>query len=544
LPFIVFLDSISNLKNIVDLWEGKMRVCHVNEMRRLDRTAMERFGIKEELLMENAGESSYFAILKEIKDIKKRFAIFCGAGNNGGDGFVVARKLYSNGADVVVFLLGDPEKYRGAAKMNLDIIRKIDIPIKKIESIEDLEKELAYTHIIVDAIFGTGLTRQVEGIYKEVIRVINKSREAGKKVVSIDIPSGVSGDSGQVMGAAVKADMTITFGLPKVGNLLYPGYELCGKLYVTHISFPPELYNDPNILCEINEPLPIPEREKTGHKGSFGDVLFIAGAKSYFGAPYLSAYSFLKAGGGYSRLAAPGSIIPHIASLAPEIVFLPQVETEKGTISLKNKEELLEMSEKVDMVVVGPGISLNEETQRLVVELVESINKPVLIDGDGITAISKNIEVLKRRKEITVLTPHLGEMQRITGISISEINKDKINILQKTCEELKAIVVLKGAHSLIGLPDKRVFINMTGNPGMATAGSGDVLTGTICAMFGLGLSIENAVRMGVLVHGLAGDIAAENKGEDGITAKDILEHLPDAVRLIRRGDISPYCEII
>ncbi len=523
-----------------------MKVCRVEEMRRLDKTASEVFGIKEELLMENAGEASYFAILKELKKLKKRFVICCGGGNNGGDGFVVARKLFSNNADVRVFILGDPEKYFGAAKMNLDIIKKLSIPIKKVESEKEVKNELFYADVIVDAIFGTGLSREVGGIYKQIINFINESKEKGKQVVSLDIPSGVSGDTAQVMGTAVRADFTITFGLPKLGNILYPGYELQGRLYITHISFPPHLYEDKEILCQINDPVSIPKREKTGHKGSFGDVLFIAGAKSYFGAPFLSAHSFLKAGGGYSRLAAPESIVPFIASLGPEIVFVPQKETAQGSISLINIQSLLQLAEKVDMLVIGPGLSLNEETQRLVLEIVEKVDKPILIDGDGITAVSKNKDILKKRKAETVLTPHPGEMQRITGISIAEINKNKIDVLQMACSELNSIIVLKGAHSLIGFPDKKVYINMTGNPGMATAGSGDVLTGTISAMFGIGLPIPDAVRTGVFLHGLSGDIAAQQKGEDGITAVDISEFLPNAIKMLRESpeELPSYYKII
>ncbi len=523
-----------------------MKVCRVEEMRKLDKTASERFGIKEELLMENAGEASYFAILKELKDTKKRFVICCGGGNNGGDGFVVARKLFSNNAKVKVFILGDPDKYAGAARMNLNIIKKLSIPIKRVESEKEIKHELFHSDVVVDAIFGTGLSREVGGIYKQVIDLINESREKGKQVVSLDIPSGVSGDTAQIMGTAVRADFTITFGLPKLGNVLYPGYEHGGKLYITHISFPPSLYSSEELLCQINEPISLPKRERTGHKGSFGDVLFIAGAKSYFGAPFLSAHSFLKAGGGYSRLAAPESIVPFIASLGPEIVFVPQKETEQGSISFANLQSLLQLAEKVDMLVIGPGLSLNEETQRVVLEIVEKVEKPILIDGDGITAISKDKNILKKRKAETIITPHPGEMQRITGVSIPEINKNKIDILQNTCSELNSIIVLKGAHSLIGFPDKKVYINMTGNPGMATAGSGDVLTGTISAMFGIGFSIPEAVRMGVFLHGLAGDIAAKQKGEDGITAVDISEFLPDAIKMLRESTekLPSYYEII
>ncbi len=509
-----------------------MKVSRVSEMRALDRTAIEEFGIVAELLMENAGQAVYFVLLKEFGIKGKNFVIFCGLGNNGGDGFVVARKIHSSGGAVKAFVLGDPGRFKGAAKINLDIVSRLPIEVRQIESIEVIKTEVAHCDGIVDAILGTGLTRDVAGLYRDVIELIN---ESGKTVFSVDIPSGVHGDTGKVMGVAVKADYTITFGLPKIGNVLFPGYGLCGKLYVSHISFPPSIYNADTLKVEINHPVKLPPRDKDAHKGDFGEVLFVAGASSYFGAPYFAALSFLKAGGGYSRLAAPESIVPFIASKGSEIVFVPQVETSSGSIALQNKRALLELSERMDMVILGPGLSLEEETQQLVRELAGEVDKPLLIDGDGITALCQDLQIVKGRKAETILTPHLGEMSRITKMSVREIDANKIDVLQRTARELNSTIVLKGAHSLVGYPDERVFINMSGNPGMATAGSGDVLTGTIAAMFGLGLSVQEAVRKGVFMHGLAGDLAAEDKGEDGITAQDILDYLPLAVKMDREG---------
>ena len=508
-----------------------MKVSTVAQMRNLDRGAMEEFGISDDLLMENAGQAVYSVILKEFGIKNKKFIIFCGGGNNGGDGLVVARKIHSNGGEATIFLL-DETKFKGIARRNFEIVSKMPIEICRISSIESIRSAIFDSDALVDAIFGTGLTREVSGIYKDVIQVINESK---KTVFSVDIPSGINGDTGEVMGTAVKANYTVTFGLPKIGNMLYPGYDRCGKLYVSHISFPPSLYNADSIKVEINNPIELPERDKNAHKGDFGEVLFIAGASSYLGAPYFSALSFLKAGGGYSRLAAPISISSFLATKGSEIVFVPQKETSSGSIALENKDELLELSQRVDMVVMGPGISLNEETQELVRELALEIQKPLLIDGDGITAISKDIEIIKRRKSATILTPHLGEMSRITKVEIGEINKNKIAILQRTAREFNAIIVLKGAHSFIGYPDETVYINLSGNPGMATAGSGDVLTGTIAAMFGLGLPLRDAVRMGVFIHGFSGDLAAADKGEDGITAQDILDYLPTTMKRHREG---------
>jgi len=509
-----------------------MKVANVSEMRALDRAAVEQFGIKEELLMENAGGAVYFVLLKEFGIKSKKFVVFCGGGNNGGDGFVVARKIHSNGGEVKVFIVGNQIGFKGVAKMNLDIISGLPIEVRQVESIESLKIDLAHCDGIVDAIFGTGLARDVGGIYRDVIELINIS---DKTVFSVDIPSGVAGDTGKIMGVAVKADYTVTFGLPKIGNMIFPGYELCGRLYVTHISFPPSMHDSASLKIEINWPPGLGERNKNGHKGDFGEALFIAGASSYFGAPYFAALSFLKAGGGYSRLAAPESMTPYIANKGSEIVFVPQKETGSGSISLKNIDALLRLSEKMDMVILGPGLSLDKETQQLARELIKEINKPLLIDGDGITALCADLDIIRQRNAETILTPHLGEMSRVTKVSTQEIAAKKIGILQKTARELNSIIVLKGAHSLIGYPDERVFVNMSGNSGMATAGSGDVLAGTIAAMFGLGLPVHDAVRKGVFIHGFSGDLAATDKGEDGITAQDIMNYLPFAVKSEREG---------
>ncbi len=509
-----------------------MKISTVSEMRALDSTAIKDFGIKEELLMENAGEALYFILSKEVGIKNKKFVVLCGIGNNGGDGFVIARKIHSSGGTVKVFVLGDKSKYKGAARLNLDIISGLPIEVGKLESVESIKTDIYHCEAIVDAIFGTGLTRDVGGLYRDVIELVNSS---SKTVFSADIPSGVHGNTGRVMGTAIRADHTVTFGLPKLGNILFPGYDLCGKLYVTHISFPPSMYETESMRVEINTHLDLPFRSPDSHKGDFGDVLFIAGAVNYFGAPYFAALSFMKAGGGYSRLAAPKSMIPFIANKASEIVFTPQEETVSGTISLKNSGLLLELADKVDMVVLGPGLTLEEETQQLVRQLAREIKKPLLVDGDGITALCGDLQSIKQREAATILTPHMGEMSRLVNMTIAEIGANKVDILQRTAGELGAIIVLKGARTLIGFPDRKVFVNMSGNAGMATAGSGDVLTGTIAAMFGLGLSIENAVRKGVFIHGLSGDLAAQDRGKDGMTAQDIMDYLPMAMKMDRDG---------
>jgi hydroxyethylthiazole kinase-like uncharacterized protein yjeF len=512
-----------------------MKIANVDEMRFMDRYAIEKLDIAEEILMENAGLASLKVIKDKIGLVNKKYLIFCGSGNNGGDGLVVARLIHSHGGIVKVYLLSDSEKFKGAAKTNFEIIKRLPVDVVRLQNAAAAKKDLAHCDAVIDAIFGTGLDRPVAGFVAEVIALINKNK---KKVLSLDIPSGINGNTGEIMGVAVHADYTVTFGLPKIGNMLYPGYELGGELFISYISFPPSLYDKNEILIQTNDYIALPKRPAEAYKGAMGDVLFIAGAANYYGAPYFAAMSFLKSGGGYSRLAAPRSVVPVIAKKGREIVYIPQEETTEGSISLKNKKALLEASAKVDMVVIGPGLSLQEETVRLVKELVAGIKKPLLIDGDGLTAIAENKEILRGRKAATILTPHIGEMSRLTGKSVVEISSNKIRVLRETAGSLKSTIILKGAHSLVGMSDGNIYVNLSGNPGMATAGSGDVLAGCIAAMYGMGLNPENAARKGVFIHGYSGDLAAAKKGYDGITAKDIMESLPMALKNDREGLIN------
>jgi NAD(P)H-hydrate epimerase len=507
-----------------------MKVSRVNEMREMDRRAIDAFGIPEAILMENAGHAAFQWLAGQFGIRERRTLILCGGGNNGGDGLVVARKVHSAGGAVEVILLSSPEKYAGAAAMNWESVRKLGLPARDLASISSLARSLETADQVVDAIFGTGLDRTVEGRYREAIEAVNA---AGKPVLSLDIPSGVHGDTGQIMGVAMKAKATVTFGLPKIGNLLYPGAARGGKLGVTHISFPPRIYDAEELKLRINHPPALPPRDPDGHKGGFGDVLFIAGSGSYYGAPYLSAMAFLKSGGGYARLAAPRSIIPVIGGMGPEMVFVPQSETPGGAIAAQNLERLLDMASRADFVVMGPGLSLDEETQGLVRELVPEIPRPLLLDGDAIAAVSNHPELLKNREAETILTPHPGEMSRLAGKPVEAVVSDRIGVLTETARSLNAIIVLKGAHSQIGDPEGRVAFNLSGNSGMGTAGSGDVLAGTVAGMAGLGMTPAEAVEKGVFLHGLAGDLAAESLGPDGMTARDVLESLPGALRLAR-----------
>ncbi|MEM0226953.1 MAG: NAD(P)H-hydrate dehydratase [Thermofilaceae archaeon] len=512
-----------------------LKVCRGEEARRIDARASDEYGIDPLLLMEDAGTAVYAVVMK-LFGSAQRVAVVAGVGNNGGDALVAARRLHAAGVEVRVVVVGDPSRYPEPARRNYELAARLGLPIHHVRGVEELEvlrQALDWCTVAIVGLIGVGLRGEVRGLYREAIELINGS---GKPVVSVDIPSGIDADSGRVMGSAVKSAATVTFGLPKIGNILYPGFHYCGRLYVSPLSYPRQLLESEEIKVELNKPLQPPERVKWGHKGTFGKLLAVAGARYYYGAPYYVAYSFLRAGGGYSRLAAPKSVVPYVAARCSEVVYIPLEETSEGTISRANLDYLLELVEEqgIDIAAIGPGTSLNEETQQLIRELTASLKIPVIVDGDGITAVAKDPDAVKGRSAPTIITPHLIEFCRLTGMEPSEVQADPVGSLQKACSSLKAYIVMKGAHSLIGYPDGRVYINMTGNPGMAKAGSGDVLTGTIAAMWGIGFRDPGlAARMGVLVHGLAGDLAAEQLGEDGVTPDDILSQLPAAVRMLR-----------
>lgn len=518
--------------------ERGIKVCSPEEMKRIDDLTAKEYGIPQEILMENAGTAVFSLILQKIGLNGKKFCFLAGTGNNGGDVLVAARRAFAAGGVVSVHIFGDPQKFPEPAKKNFELVKAIGSPLKIYEREEDIAEfqgEAEKCDVFVVGLIGIGLVGEVTGIRRKVIELINNS---GKTVISVDIPSGISGINGKVCGVAVKSDYTVTFGLPKYGNILYPGYYYCGKLFISRLSYPPHIIDSDEIMVELNYPIPPPERPKWGHKGTFGRFLAIGGARSYYGAPFYVAFSFLKAGGGYSRLAAPKSVIPFVAARNSEIVFIPLEETSEGSIAKSNLEKLNEVVEEfeIDIVAIGSGASINTETLEFMRNFIEAVRKPLIIDGDGITAISEGIEILRRRKEPTIITPHLGEFSRLIHLNMSEISEDPIGILRKSCIDLNSYLILKGAHTMVCSPDGYIYINMTGNPGMAKAGMGDVLTGTIAAMYGIGFrKFIDAARMAVLVHGLAGDIASQKVGEDGVTPDDVIFNLPNAMKILREN---------
>jgi ADP-dependent NAD(P)H-hydrate dehydratase / NAD(P)H-hydrate epimerase len=517
-----------------------MKVSSVQEMRDLDARAVEAYGLPDHLLMENAGQAVYYVILRELGVRNRRFAVFCGPGNNGGDGLVVARKLHSTGGRVRVFLLGDPEAYRGPARSNLEILRRAGGGILVKPGIEDVSEFLDGCDAVVDGILGTGVTREVGGELAGIIRRINDS---GKRVFSIDIPSGVDGDTGQPRGVAIQADATITFGLPKRGNLLLPGIRLGGRLYVSHISFPPELLSGAPIEVSLNEPAELPthapmtpDEEPESPSRS---LLIVAGDSSRLGPPTLTAVSFLQVGSGVAWLAVPRSAELSLPHLPRGISLAPQDETDAGTLALSSLDCLLWLAQRVSLVVVGHGFADTEETRELARRFLDEVERPVILDGETAEALEGDGDLFRRREEATVILVDARELARLASRSASEVLEDPLKLVQETGGKLASTILLLEGQVLVGLPDQRAFINVTGSPEGPAEGWSDVLAGIIGAMHSLGMPLEAAVRTGVFLHGLADEDAGRIEVKGHASVESLIQCLPLALDSLK-SEVSAF----
>lgn len=499
-----------------------------SEMMAIDKKAAEVFGTPTSDLMENAGKGLSKVILKQYPDSKK-IAVFCGKGHNGGDGLVAARYL-SGKTNVVVFLFCDKKELNGNARTNLDKFKGKLFEIKTEEDFRKTVSGASKADIIVDAIFGTGIKSELSGHFREIIEGINSLE---KKVVSADIPSGINPDTGQIMGAAIKAELTITFGLPKVGLYLFPGREYAGKIEVIDIGFPEPLISGEGIRTAIIEkgdvaPL-FPKRPKDTHKGSFGHLLLLAGSRGKTGAAVMASTSALRAGAGLVTLAVPKNLQPIYEMKLTEVMIEPLSEGEKWSIGENALGEILALADDKTAVAVGSGILPTSAAMKVMAGLINDLPQPVVIDAGGIDAIVAYPDILKNAKGPRIVTPHPGEMGRLLNLSSNDVQADRVGIARNFAEGNNVHVVLKGAHTVIAVPDGRVFINTTGNPGMATAGTGDVLAGMLGGLLAQRFKPDLAAIAAVYLHGLAGDMVRDNKGEYGIMATDIIEKIPSAI---------------
>lgn len=511
-----------------------------------------------QVLMEIAGRSAAQQAHTMWLESPGTVAVFCGRGNNGGDGMVVARYLHQWGVPVRIFIVsssggksssrsgggqstasGDVAMATVESSTNRDILKKLGLKVETVTAsllntlFTDADKQFS---LIVDAIFGTGMDREVEGLFADLIAGINDS---GVRVLAVDLPSGINSDSGQVMGSAIKAAHTVTFGCVKVGLLCYPGAEHAGQLSLVDIGLPQARLEKPIIQVTTVEHVlsRLPKRPHNSHKGTFGYLLTIAGSLGMSGATVLASQSGLKAGAGLSILATPKSLVGHLPP--QEVIYHAIDETDECSISARALVDLEDDLERATGIVLGPGLSRNEDTvnfvHKFLTKFLAKSDTPCIIDADGLNAISENPKLFPKPARHVVMTPHPKELSRLLGSSTSEIQSNRIAAAQLGATMFGCTIVLKGAYTVIADPDGHVFINPTGNPAMAKAGAGDVLSGIIGGLMAQGVEAFDAAVLGVYIHGRAGDIAAEEIGSFGVLAGDISAFIPEALCTIEAG---------
>lgn len=512
-----------------------MKVLTSKEMREIDRKTIEEIGIPGPVLMENAGIRITGAILKRFPRItEENVVIVAGKGNNGGDGFVVARHLFNLGARPNVLLLASKQELKGDAALNLGIAEKIGVEIAEVTKIEEWKKRrigLFHASVIVDAIFGTGLLKPAEGLYATAIEDINKA--PGFKV-AVDIPSGLSSDTHLLIGPAVKADLTVALAAPKIGHVLPPAEEYVGELVISDISIPPFLFEDESLKLEVIEKkdaLPyIQKRKRDSHKGTYGHLFVLAGSLGKTGAAVMAAKAALRMGAGLVTVGTPQSCLPVIARSMMELMTEALPETPQKTISEAALPMVLDLLKGKDAVLIGPGISAHPSTAKLVVSLMPKIKVPAVIDADGLNILAENPDALKSFSCPAVLTPHPGEFARLIRRSNKDVLDNRLALAAEFADKYKVFLVLKGYRTLVATPLGKIFINPTGNPGMATGGSGDVLSGMIASLIIQEKNILGATVAAVYLHGLSGDIGAKKIGERPLIAGDLIKYLPQALK--------------
>ncbi|MBI4478004.1 MAG: NAD(P)H-hydrate dehydratase [Acidobacteria bacterium] len=511
-----------------------MRVLNASQMREADRRTIDEIGIPALVLMENAGRQVVAAMEARFENLADhRVAIICGRGNNGGDGCVVARTLHQRGVEVGVFVIGEIAGVKGAARTNLEVLGRLSLSVVEITNEQEWElhsSEIGGCHVIVDALFGTGLKTPLQGLLGTVVADLNS---LGIPIVSIDLPSGLSADTNELIGDCIEATMTVTLGAAKLPLVLPPGQAYAGRLVIADIGIPNEVLNNVEgdrieLLTREDIRRLITPRAADAHKGDFGHVLVVAGSRGKTGAAHLAAMGALRSGAGLVTVAAPRSCQSTIATLAAEYMTEGLEETETGGIAAPALQRVLELPQ--DVVAIGPGLGSDPETRAFVRELLAQTGSPIVLDADAVNAFAGEPDPLSAREGMAViLTPHPGEMARLLGITTEEVQGNRVQIARDFASHHRLYVILKGHRTIIATPKGEVFINPTGNPGMATGGTGDVLTGMIAAWFGQLLDAEAACKIAVFLHGAAGDLADADLGEVAMTAGDLLDYLGDAL---------------
>jgi NAD(P)H-hydrate epimerase len=511
-----------------------MRVLNTQQMREADRRTIDDVGIPSIVLMENAGRQAVAAMEAAFEDLAtSRVGVLCGRGNNGGDGFVVARTLVQRGVEAIVFLFGAVADVRGDARTNLEVLGRIGLTVVEITNAQEWElhfSEISECDVLVDAILGTGFNGQLSGMLETVVADVNG---LGVPVVAIDIPTGLSADSHEVSGEAIEASMTVTLAAPKIPLVLPPADTHGGDLVIADIGIPLPVIDEvegPYVELLTRERMRelVPARTADSHKGDFGRVLVVAGSLGKTGAAHLCAIGALRSGAGLVTIATPRSCVPIIAAMGPEYMTEGVEETSSGAIDYAALDRVLDM--KADVIAIGPGLGQDPSTAVFIQGLVERTGVPLVLDADALNAFAGEPERLAGRDGVDmIITPHPGEMARLLNTSIEAVQHDRLRYATEFAASNRLHVVLKGHRTIVAGPEDRAFINLTGNAGMATGGTGDLLTGMIAAWFAQLLDAEAACKLAVYLHGTAGDLAEADEGEVALTAGDVASRLGDAV---------------
>jgi hydroxyethylthiazole kinase-like uncharacterized protein yjeF len=510
-----------------------MRVLNSAQMKEADRRTIDEIGIPSLVLMENAGRQAVAAMEAMYSDLLERqIAVLCGRGNNGGDGFVVARTLVQRGIDVSVFLFGRVSEVRGDARTNLEILGRLGVTVVEVADSQAWElhfSEVSNCTLIVDAIFGTGLNAPLTGLIESVVADVNAS---AIPVVSIDLPSGLSADSPDPIGPSIEAGLTVTLGAPKLPLVLPPGETRAGDIVIADIGIPGEIFESLDgprveLLTRAAMRELISPRTPDSHKGEYGRVLIVAGSLGKTGAAHLAAVGALRSGAGLVTVATSAACQPIVSAMGPEYMTEGLRDTEAG-LHADGVERVLEIAR--DVIALGPGLGRAPATREFITQLVDRATVPLVIDADGLDAFGDDPDRLTGREgRDVIITPHPGEMARLVGMTADEVQASRLEIARNFAVAHHVYVVLKGHRTLIATPDEKVFINPTGNPGMATGGTGDVLTGMVAAWLAQLLDAEAACKLAVYLHGMAGDLAEADEGEVAMTSADVAGHLGDAI---------------
>ena len=520
-----------------------MQILLAEEMRALDRAAEEEIGIPGLVLMENAGRAVADAAEKLLGACRhKKVLIFAGKGNNGGDGSGAGRWLHNRGVEVTLVLACAAEELSGSAADELQYYIACGATVLEVTDADDnlrfaeIENLALRTDLLIDALLGTGFSGKMRSLFVRLCGCINRVKEKNPacRILAVDIPTGVNADTGEADGSAVKADATVTMALPKLGLYLYPGAEHAGTIRVADIGMPSTLLQETEgnrilIEKELVKTM-LPNRPKNAHKGSAGRVAVVAGSCGYVGAAALCSFAAVKGGAGLVTLLTPENTREILAIKLTEVMVKGLPVSDDRLVAEEALEVVTEALDKADVLAIGPGFGVSEEAGNLIRDILVTTSVPCVIDADAITALKDHTELLSHMLAEKVLTPHPGEMARITGIRISEIEKNRVEVARLYAEKWQAVVVLKGVPTVVALPDGTVYLNTTGTPAMATGGSGDVLTGLIAALIGQGLTVADAAVAGVYLHGMAGELAAG--GSVGMAASELLQMLPEARKTV------------